>query len=129
MAAALGIHLTLYCAVGGCFALGLYALLQPSRFPNPGLAAYQSPPGTVATYIPHFRNGAEAVVPAALIEPELETTGRSTRQPEPETATAAAPRPSGINKVGREAKMESPQQQRTTCTPGYDSSGAQTRPC
>src|SRR4051812_19646140 len=34
LAGALAIHLCLYCAVGGCFAFGLYELLQPTRFVN-----------------------------------------------------------------------------------------------
>jgi hypothetical protein len=129
LAAALGIHLAIYCAVGGCFAFGLYALLQPSRFPNPGLTAYKPPPGTVITYVPSFRNEAEAIVPAALVEPELETIGRSTHQPEPETMATSAPRPNEMEKSRREVKTESPRQQRAVCIPGYDSSGAQTRPC
>lgn len=48
--AALGIHLIVYCAVGACLAFGLYALLQPSRAPNSGLAAYDALPGAVAKY-------------------------------------------------------------------------------
>ena len=48
--AALGIHLIVYCAVGACLAFGLYALLQPSRAPNSGLAAYEPPPGAVVKY-------------------------------------------------------------------------------
>jgi len=43
------IHLALYCAVGACFALGFYFVMQPSRTPNPGLAAYRPPPATVMT--------------------------------------------------------------------------------
>src|SRR5262245_31250554 len=50
VATALGIHLCLYCAVAGGLAYGLYALLQPARFANPGVAAYEPPPGTVVTY-------------------------------------------------------------------------------
>ena len=48
--AALGIHLIVYCAVGACLVFGLYALLQPSRAPNSGLAAYEPPPGAVVKY-------------------------------------------------------------------------------
>src|SRR4051812_33457848 len=49
LAGALAIHLCLYVAVGGCFALGLYELLQPARVGNPGLAAYQPPPRVLPT--------------------------------------------------------------------------------
>ena len=48
--AALGIHLIVYCAVGAGLAFGLYALLQPSRTPNSGLAIYKPPPAAVVTY-------------------------------------------------------------------------------
>ena len=53
---ALAISLGVYCAFAACFALGLYALLQPSRYPNSGLAAYKAPPAMVVTYMPSFRN-------------------------------------------------------------------------
>ena len=85
--AALGIHLVVYCAVGACLAFGLYALLQPSRAPNSGLAAYDLPPGAVVKYgKPSLATTvAEPIAPvelpiaaAALIDPEPATTGRST---------------------------------------------------
>jgi hypothetical protein len=50
VSAALGIHLIVYCAIGACLAFGLYAVLQPSRTPNSGLAAYKPPPAAVVTY-------------------------------------------------------------------------------
>ncbi len=53
---ALAISLSAYCAFAACFALGLYALLQPSRHPNTGLASYKPPPAMVVTYLPSFRN-------------------------------------------------------------------------
>jgi hypothetical protein len=55
------ILLSLYCAVAGCFAVGLHALLlQPTRLSNPGLSAYQFPPGTIVTYAlsPRLSNAA-----------------------------------------------------------------------
>jgi hypothetical protein len=54
---ALAIHLGIYCAAAACFALGFYALLQPSRYPNSGLSAYKPPPTMVVTYLPSYRNG------------------------------------------------------------------------
>ena len=66
MTAALGIHLIVYCAVGACFAFGLYALLQPSRAPNSGLAAYKPPPGTVVTYGKPFLANSGGKVPDTL---------------------------------------------------------------
>ena len=50
VSAALGIHLIVYCAIGVCLAFGLYALLQPSRTPNSGLAVNKPPPAAVVTY-------------------------------------------------------------------------------
>jgi hypothetical protein len=44
---ALGFHLVAYSVAFGCFALGLYTVMQPQRLPNPGLAAYKPPPATV----------------------------------------------------------------------------------
>ena len=77
--AGLAIHLIVYCAVGACLAFALYALLQPSRAPNSGLAAYKPPLGTVLTYGNSFRaNGvSDPIAPVAVIETEL--------KPEPTT--------------------------------------------
>lgn len=55
--AALAVYLGIYCAVLACFALGFYALMQPTRHPNSGLAAYKPPPAMVVSYLPSFRNG------------------------------------------------------------------------
>ena len=146
--AGLGIHLCLYCAVAGCFALGFYALLQPSRVPNPGLAAFKPLPGTIVTYEqpPPSRKDVAALAaplaPAVLTQPELETTGRSTRQAQepvsppqlqmiqpPAQQPKAKPRREARSEARSEAKSESPTQQRAVCLPGYDSSGAQRRSC
>ena len=137
--AALGIHLIVYCAVGACLASGLYALLQPSRAPNSGLAAYDPPPGAVVKYgKPSLATRvAEPIAPvelpiaaAALIDPEPATTGRSTPEPELKPTVAAPPSPSRTaRRPSREVKIESPRRRVAPCIPGYDSSGAQTRPC
>jgi hypothetical protein len=139
VAAALGIHLCLYCAVAACFAVGFYALLQPSRFPNPGLAAYKPPPGTIVAYVQlrPSRNDVAAlavpIAPAALILPEPETTGRSASQANaaspPQLQMVEPPAQQPKAKPRREARSESPTRQRAACLPGYDSSGAQTRSC
>jgi hypothetical protein len=47
---ALAIHLAVYVGVAGCFAAGLYWLMQPRVFANAGLAAYKPPPKTVVIY-------------------------------------------------------------------------------
>ena len=74
--AAIGIYLCAFCALVGCFFVGLYELMQPTRYPNPGLAAYK-PAHTVA-YVPQFqiRNEGEPSVREAFayaIEPGPET--------------------------------------------------------
>jgi hypothetical protein len=53
---ALAIHLSIYCAAAACFALGFYALMQPSRHANPGMSAYKPPSDMVMTYMPSMRN-------------------------------------------------------------------------
>jgi hypothetical protein len=135
--AALSIHLIVYCAVGACLAFGLYALLQPSRAPNSGLAAYEPPPGAVVQYgKPSLTTGfaepiapvEQAIAPAALTDPA--TTGRSTPEPELQpTMTAPPSQPRTAKRPNREVKIEIPKRRVAPCIPGYDSSGAQTRPC
>ena len=129
--AALGIHLVVYCAVAACFAFSLHALLQPARVVNPGLAAYKPPPGTVITYDQPFltRSVAVPIIPVAAIEPEPQTTGRSTPQPELQPTVTAPSQPYTGKRPNREVKMESPKRRGAACIPAYDSSGAQTRPC
>jgi hypothetical protein len=55
--AAIGIYLCTICALVGCFFVGLYELMQPTRYPNPGLAAYKPAP-TIA-YVEQLRNERE----------------------------------------------------------------------
>ena len=131
---ALSIHLIVYCAVGACLAFYLYALLQPSRAPNPGLGAYEPPPGAVVKYRkPSLVTAApepiapveQRIVPVTQVEPEPATTGRSTPEPEPKPTVAAPPsHPRTAKRPNREV-----QRRVAPCIPGYDSSGVQTRPC
>jgi hypothetical protein len=137
--AALSIHLIVYCAVGACLAFGLYALLQPSRGPNSGFAAYEPPLGTVIKYgKPSLATGLaepiasleHGIAPAALIDAEQATTGRSTPEPELQpTITTPPSQPRTARRPNREVKIEIPKRRVAPCIPGYDSSGAQTRPC
>ena len=133
--AALGIHLIVYCAVGAGLAFGLYALLQPSRTPNSGLAVYKPPPAEVVTYGKRSpaTTGAEPIAPVEqpiapvpLGDPEPVTTGRSTPEPEP---TATAPPSHTAKRPNRAVRIDIPRRRGAACIPGYDSSGAQTRPC
>ena len=134
--AALGIHLVVYCAIGACLAFGLYALLQPSRTPNSGLAAYK-PPTAAVTYAKRSpaTTGAEPIAPVeqpiAPVPPgDLEpvTTGRSTPEPELKP-TITAPPSRTAKRPNREVRIDIPRRRSAACIPGYDSSGAQTRPC
>src|SRR5262245_857713 len=138
-ATAFGIHLCLYCAVAGCLGYGLYALLQPARFANPGVAAYEPPPGIVVTYTLPLRLRTRTLGGAAgLTSPEPETTGLSAGRPETE-AFAQSTSPSELEAVAvpskrpskprRDIQPVSVPQQRPACIPSYDSSGAQTGAC
>jgi len=88
VAAALAIHLGVYCAVGALFALVLFYLMQPTRLPNPGVAALKASPPTVS-YVEALRSEREIAKRTAAkrdvkLEREPETTGASARQtPEP----------------------------------------------
>jgi hypothetical protein len=95
---ALGIHLSIYSFVFVLFSAALYSLLQPKQVPNPGLAAYKPPPGTVISYEMPPRLLARHGQPPQLAElpptPEAdETTGRSVQAVEP------APEPDRVVKV------------------------------
>ena len=104
---ALAIYAVVCCAVTVCLALGLYELMQPRRFANPGLAAYKPPPGTVINLVgvappapaPESTTGSiEPPAPeitTASIEPPAQTldTAAPQRQTKPKTANAKPERP------------------------------------
>jgi hypothetical protein len=97
VAAALAIHLCVYCAVAACFALALFYLMQPTRLPNPGMAAHKSSP-RVLNYVEWLRSEREAAKRDVRFEPEPETTGAAERQapevkPDVKKAPASRPRP------------------------------------
>jgi hypothetical protein len=141
VAGALAIHLCLYLAVAAGFAFGLYELLQPARFPNPGLAAYKPPPATLV--IPRRASNLTSPQSADLSEPlvisttaatELDTDGRSMPQaPISETPLRAHRPPKNIKPAkafNRQMTTEAiGDQQPVACLPRYDSSGAQTHAC
>ena len=82
LAGALAMHLSLYCAVAACFALALYYLMQPTRLPNPGMAAHNAPPRMVS-YVELLRSERQAA--------ERDVAKRDVRvEPEPETTGAAS---------------------------------------
>jgi hypothetical protein len=77
VAVVLVIRLSLYCAVAALFALVVYYLMQPTRFPNPGMAAHKSSPVTVS-YVEVLRSEREGAQRAIKFEPEPETIGATT---------------------------------------------------
>jgi hypothetical protein len=135
---AFAIHIGAYCGGAGCLTLILIFLHQPAHSPNPGMAVYKPPPGTVITYLPPSRQG--SLVPAAFppaIAAEPETTGRAAEEPvgQRDAQSMPEPRPNAVlsrkpkppKDLRRETKADLPQP--TPCIPGYDGSGAQTRWC
>jgi hypothetical protein len=141
VAGALAIHLSIYLTVAAGFAFGLYELLQPARFPNPGLAAYKPPPAT--SVIPRRASNLTSPQSADLSEllvistspaTEPDTDGRSmTQGPITETPVRAHRSPKNIKPAkafNRQMTTEAiGNQQRVACLPRYDSSGAQTHAC
>jgi hypothetical protein len=110
VAGALAMHLGLYCAVAACFALVFYYLMQPTRWPNPGVAAQNASPRMV-NYIELLRSEratAERDVSFRDVRVEPETTGAATApETKPEakkvkastgqSRTRLAPRPKPID--------------------------------
>jgi hypothetical protein len=94
--AALAIYLVVYSIAAACFAVGLYALLQPSKSSNPGTAAYNPPPGTVISY-------AAPTFPRTLPE----TDGHATAAAEPATTTGSADQmPKNSDKLDAPARTD-----------------------
>jgi hypothetical protein len=141
LAAALCIHLCIYCAVAACFGLGFYVFMQPSRSTNLGLTAYKPPPATVITSgLPARLSERERIQPFVVMRAEPQTDARATPPPALETASRSTLQPSAAAPVprspARQAKRpapqvaaEAPKPQGSPCLPDYDSSGAQTRSC
>jgi hypothetical protein len=131
--------LFLYLAVASGFGLGLYGLLQPTRFTNPGLAAYKPPTGTSVIppresnlLSPQSADISEPLVISATPATEPHIDGRSVPQP-PSTEVPPLRPPKNTKpakafnrQITREAIGN---QQLVACLPRYDSSGAQTHAC
>jgi hypothetical protein len=101
---ALAIHLGIYCAGAACFAGGLYALMQPTRQPNPGMAGYKPPSAMVVTYLPSIRNSGEPS-PFTALAAETAKPGTAGRK------AAEAQKPA------QEARAEPPKRQRAATAP------------
>jgi hypothetical protein len=109
--------------VCGLLGWGFYKLMQPTRYPNPGLAAYKPPPAIVTTYLPTgpFRDKGPVSPPptgSALHTSTDETTGRTIQNVEPGPAAVPAPdshvkkaqNEEHINRGSREARRTAPVQ-------------------
>lgn len=107
VAAALAIHLCVYCAVGALFALVLYYLMQPTHLPNPGIAALKVSPTTL-TYIESLRSEREAAKRAAMNRAALKREVKP--EPEPETTGAAARHAAEAKPDAKKAKAAQVQQ-------------------
>jgi hypothetical protein len=96
--ASLAIYLVVYSIAAACFAVGLYALLQPSKSPNPGTATYNPPPGTVISYVAPTRSRTPP-----------ETDGRATAAAEPASTIGLAEQaPKAAAESGAPAKTDVP---------------------
>jgi len=109
-AAALALHLSIYCAVAMAFAGGFYELMQPRRIENVGLAAYKPLPGTVVNYEAVVRRHDQPIAVAAAAEPEP-APAKVTPPPAPEAKEA--------KKASSEAKEERPKRPRTARSREY----------
>jgi hypothetical protein len=113
----LAIHLSLYCAVGALFALVLYYLMQPTRLPNPGIAAHKHSPVTL-NYLEVLRSEREAAKRNVGLEPEREAAKRNGGlEPERE----AAKRNGGLEPEREAAKRSA------RVEPERETTGARTR--
>jgi hypothetical protein len=133
--------LSLYLAATGGLAYGLYEILQPTRFTNPGLAAYKPPPATSVIsgsaskpINPQSAELAEPLVIFTTPTTELDTAGRSLpKAPITETLVPVQQPPKttkAVKAFNRQITREpTANQQRVACLPRYDSSGAQTGAC
>jgi hypothetical protein len=117
----LAIHLSLYFAVGALFALVLYYLMQPTRLPNPGIAAHKHSPVTL-NYLEVLRSEREAAKRNVGLEPEREAAKRNAGleperaaakrsarvEPERETTGAGTRQPSEVKPQPKRAKPQTP---------------------
>jgi hypothetical protein len=92
-------------------AFGLYALMQPTVVANPGLSAYQPPPGTIVTYA-GLPVGASAAPKAAAAAAE------------PHSAVAVTePAPQPVESRVAEPKKETKKKQATRTAPRREHAG------
>jgi hypothetical protein len=156
--AALGFHLAVDSALVVCLAFGLYALLHPSGVASSYLAERQALPAAAVTADTPLPASAAAlpvaaaapIVPApairsistapanvmlqpeAMPQPGLAPQPEVVPQPELTPPPEAKPTPSQRRtgkKPNRDVRTGTSNRRGAGCIPGYDGSGAQTRPC
>jgi hypothetical protein len=101
--------------VAGCFGLLFMVLMQPDKYPNPGLAAYTPPPGTRLLPLPRKSDAPElAELPPTQVPSPLNALAQA-RPPEvelkrePERPTRKRARPAPRPREQREADYARPQ--------------------
>jgi hypothetical protein len=155
--AALGFHLAVDSALAVCLAFGVYALLHPSGVSSSYLAEYQALPAAVVTGdtplpattaalpmtaaapiapAPQIRSISTApanvmLQPEAMPQPELAPQPEVALTPPPEAKPTVAPpvQRRTVKKPNRDVRTGTSNRRGAGCIPGYDGSGAQTRPC
>jgi hypothetical protein len=85
----------------------MYYLMQPTRFPNPGMAALKSSPTTVS-YLELLRSEREAAQRAAKFKVEPETTGAVTREAPDAKPEAKRPKNMSQSRTRPERRQEHP---------------------
>src|SRR5262249_20628686 len=102
-----------------------------------GLAEYKPPPGAVVTYAKPsvvtkiaepIAPMEQDIAPIVPIDPKPATI-HSTPESELKPTATTPSRPRTAKQPHREVKIDNPKPRNAACIPGYDSSGAQTRPC
>jgi hypothetical protein len=101
-------------------AFGLYSLMQPTVVANPGLSAYQPPPGTIVTYA-GLPAGASAAPKAAAAEPRPAV---AVTEPAPEPVESRVAEPKKETKK-KQATRTAPRRERQDAARHYASSRSQ----
>jgi hypothetical protein len=115
VAAALAVHLTLYGAVFSLFLVFLYSLLQPTVVRNPGLAAYEAPPGTVISLALPARllAAGEPIEPVASVQPAPEALSTDGRAPKQAEASPAELKPAEVKPPKRRPAKSPPKERQS----------------
>jgi hypothetical protein len=97
--AGLCIYPCIYLAQVGCFALGLYELMQPTRYPNLGASAYTLPSRSTPAF-------ASAIVPEAKTRGQVSLQADKARNSDHVTAAADSKRMHPVHPKGHDPMMD-----------------------